>query len=102
ADRAAFLHNMCTNHIRDLVPGGGCEAFFTDVKGKVVAHAIVLAGKDETLLLLLSPGQIERLLPHLDRYIIREDVQLADVTGEQHWMLLVGPQASALVESLAA
>jgi tRNA-modifying protein YgfZ len=100
ADRAALLHNMCTNHIRDLAPGGGCEAFFTDVKGKVVAHAIVLAGENE-FLLLLSPGQIERLATHLDRYIIREDVQLVDVTPEIQWMLIVGPRASALVQSIA-
>ena len=100
ADRAAFLHNMCTNRIRDLASGDGCEAFFTDVKGKVVAHALVLAGKNE-FLLLLSPGQIERLMPHLDRYIIREDVQLADATPQLEWTLLVGPQAPAIIQAIA-
>jgi folate-binding protein YgfZ len=99
ADRASFLHNLCTNHIRDLVPGSGCEAFFTEVKGKVVAHAFVLGGAEE-MLLLLSPGQIERLTTHLDRYIIREDVQLVDATAEVEWTLLVGPQAPALLESI--
>jgi folate-binding protein YgfZ len=100
ADRAAFLHNMCTNSIRGLATGGGCEAFFTDVKGKVVAHAFVLAGENEHLL-LLSPGQIARLLPHLDRYIICEDVQLADATAEIGWTLLIGPETPALIRKLA-
>src|SRR5687768_4851080 len=27
ADRARFLHNMCTNDIRRLTAGTGCEAF---------------------------------------------------------------------------
>ena len=38
-DRAPFLHNMCTNDIKSLASSSGCEAFFTDVKGKIVAHA---------------------------------------------------------------
>ena len=33
ADRAAFLHNLCTNQIRDLRPGAGCEAFLTNDLG---------------------------------------------------------------------
>jgi tRNA-modifying protein YgfZ len=26
-DRAKFLHNLCTNEVRKLSPGTGCEAF---------------------------------------------------------------------------
>jgi folate-binding protein YgfZ len=91
-DRAAFLHNMCTNDIRRLAPGDQCEAFLTDVKGKIVGHVIVMA-TDETLLLVGVPGTAETLAGHLDRYIIREDVQLADVSATHEWFLWIGPDA---------
>src|SRR5262245_43837215 len=77
ADRASFLHNMCTNDIKSLQVGEQCEAFLTDVKGKIVGHVIVFAVA-EHLLLLTVPGQAERIIGSLDRYIIREDVLLAD------------------------
>ena len=35
-DRATFLHNFCTNDIKALQPGEGCEAFITNVKGRVL------------------------------------------------------------------
>ncbi len=76
ADRASFLHNMCTNDIRGLAVGDQCEAFLTDVKGKIVGHVLVFALENE-LILLTVPDQSPRLLAHLERYIIREDVQLA-------------------------
>src|SRR6516162_6289600 len=37
-DAAAFLHNLCTNDIKDLPLGAGCEFFLTTNKAKVVAH----------------------------------------------------------------
>jgi folate-binding protein YgfZ len=90
ADRASFLHNMCTNDVKGLRTGESCEAFFTDVKGKIVAHAFLFA-EAEALELLLEPGQAERLISHLDRYIIREDVQLTDVSAQVCWTLALGP-----------
>ena len=50
-DRVSFFHNMCTNDIRRLVPGEGCEAFCTDVKGKVVAHLFVVVLERQLILL---------------------------------------------------
>lgn len=90
-DRFKFLHNMCTNDILRLVPGQAREAFCTDVKGKILAHVTVIADTNpERLLLLTVPGQAEKLIKHLDRYIIREDVQLADVTNEVTWSYQIG------------
>ena len=34
ADRASFLHNLCTNEIRKLADGSGAEAFFLDARGR--------------------------------------------------------------------
>jgi folate-binding protein YgfZ len=79
ADRQVFLHNFCTNDIKRLVPGASCEAFFTNVKGRIIGHGVVGCRSDE-LVIVCSPGQTSRLIEHLDRYIIREDVQLFDTS----------------------
>jgi folate-binding protein YgfZ len=89
ADRVTLLQNMCTNDIRALAVGDSCEAFLTDVKGKIVGHAIVFF-REDSLLLLGVPGQAARWSAHLDRYIIREDVQLADATERFQWSIVIG------------
>ncbi|WP_428308712.1 YgfZ/GcvT domain-containing protein [Lacipirellula sp.] len=95
-DRASFLHNMCTNDVKRLTPGEGCEAFFTDVKGKIHSHGFLLAGDDAIQIIGVS-GTAERLMPQLDRYIIREDVKLADESPELSWLLAFGERAGEIV-----
>src|SRR3954463_2768472 len=79
ADRHTFLHSFCTNDVKRLVPGASCEAFFTNVKGKIVGHGVI-GCRSEEVIIFGPPGQAARIVAHLDRYIIREDVQLADDT----------------------
>jgi folate-binding protein YgfZ len=98
-DRAAFLHNMCTNDVKGLAAGSGCEAFFTDVKGKTAGHAFILAGADE-MRLVLPGAHAEPLLRHLDRYIIREDVQLSDESATTRWTL-TGRHCGAVLDQLS-
>jgi folate-binding protein YgfZ len=92
ADRSSFLHNMGTNDIRKLEAGDSCEAFFTDVKGKIVAHTLIIARQEE-LVLLTVPNQAEQIISHLDRYVIREDVQLRDEFEQNTWVAIIGPDA---------
>lgn len=98
-DRASFLHNMCTNDVKRLATGEGCEAFFTDVKGKVVAHGFLLAGTD-AIEIVMVPGTAPRLIAQLDCYVIREDVTLSDRSGEVAWVLLLGPRAGDVLEQV--
>jgi tRNA-modifying protein YgfZ len=98
-DRAKFLHNFCTNNVLDLQSGAGCEAFVTNVKGRVLAHVFVFA-TDESLWLDTVAGAAESLLTHLDRYLITEDVGLHDRTAEFAELLVTGPQAAAQLAAL--
>lgn len=97
ADRQAFLHNLCTNHIKRLAPGEGCEAFVTNVQGKVLGHILVFSGND-SLIVDTVPGQADTLLAHLERYHIREKVELIDRSDEWAELLVVGPQAKSRLE----
>ncbi|HEX4412901.1 MAG TPA: glycine cleavage T C-terminal barrel domain-containing protein [Lacipirellulaceae bacterium] len=88
-DRHAFLHNFCTNDVKRLTIGASCEAFITSVKGKSIGHGFVGCLADE-LIFIGAPGQAAAIVAHLDRYIIREDVQLADTTETRSHLLQVG------------
>ena len=89
SDRTQFLHNFCTNDITGLKPGEGCEAFLTSVKGKILAHVFVLC-RDDSLVLDGFAGQGDTIVSHLDRYLIREDVQLRDCSARVEGILLGG------------
>ena len=56
ADRQTFLNNFCTNDVKRLVPGESCEAFFTNVKGKILGHGLVTCREAE-LVFITVPGQ---------------------------------------------
>ncbi len=95
-DRASFLHNLTTNAVRDLPIGSGCEAFILNVKGHVVGHVFMFAGPNSHIVETVA-GQAAALLAHLDRYLIREDVQLHDRSMEWAEIFLSGPQAELLL-----
>lgn len=96
SDRVTFLHSFCTNDIKKLQPGQGCEAFLCNGKGKILAYVHVYCRSD-SIVLETSPGQSESVVAHLDRYVIREDVRFRDHHGDWSQFLLAGPAAPALI-----
>ena len=98
ADRIKLLNNLCTNDLKRLAVGQGCEAFLLNVKGHIVGHVWAMCG-EESLSLTAAPGQAEKLIGHLDRYIIREDVTLHDTTDQWCHLWLGGPQALACLQA---
>lgn len=99
ADRATFLHNLCTNEVRKLAAGTGCEAFLTSVQGKTLGHALIYVGP-EAIILDTVPGESEKLYKHLDRYLVCEQVTLTDRSQQGSNLLLAGATSPALLESL--
>lgn len=99
-DRARFLHGFCTNDVKRLQPGEGCEAFVTNLKGRILEH-VFLAVEPEAIHLNGTAGFEEPLFAHLDRYLITDDVQIARRSPELADYFLSGPQAPALVASHA-
>jgi len=99
ADRVKFLHGFCTNDIKRLKAGAGCEAFLTNVKGRVLGHVFVFCGEQD-LVLETSPGQAAAILGHLDRYVIREDVQFDHLAARVAEWFVAGPRAEAALAGL--
>lgn len=97
-DRQSFLHNFCTNDIKKLQPGQGCEAFLSSIKGRILGHLLVLC-ETERLLLDSVPGSDEFIIPHLDRYQITEDVTIRNRSTELADLLITGPQAVGMLQA---
>jgi len=98
ADRAKFLHNFCTNDIKKLQPGQGCEAFLTTIKGRILGHIFVFAGSDD-LVIDTVPGDDVKIRDHLDRYLITEDVQIEVITEQSRCVYLFGWDWPAILQA---
>lgn len=92
-DRRSFFHGFCTNEIKGLASGAGCEAFLCNVKGRILGHVFVFAD-DESLRIESVPGQSEALTSHLNKYHLVEDLELVDQSDSLAEFLISGPQAA--------
>lgn len=95
-DCRPFLHNFCTNDIKRLQPGQGCEAFVANVKGRILAHVFVFA-TDASLWLEIGSADEASLVAHFERYVINQDVELLGVTARYGQLLVSGPQSESLL-----
>jgi folate-binding protein YgfZ len=98
-DRAKFLHNFCTSDIRGLTPGRACETFLTSVQGKVLAYVSVYATAD-SLWLASVPGCADRIIAHLSRYQISEEVTFTDRSPELGMLMIAGPRSASVTNAV--
>jgi folate-binding protein YgfZ len=89
-DRAAWLHNLVTNEIRNLRPGDGNYAFAVNVQGRVLFDLNALVVEDR-IWLDVDLRYHDKLLTHFRRYIIMEDVKLTDRSDEFARPAVFGP-----------
>jgi len=92
ADAVTFIENFTTAKVGGLEPGTGCDGFFCDVRGWVLDLALIRRTATG-LLLCVAPGRAAPLRDHLDRYHIREKLELVDHSGGVASLLLAGPRA---------
>jgi folate-binding protein YgfZ len=97
-DRKRLLHAMTTNHVEQLAPGQGCYAFFLNANGRILSDVQVLAAED-SLLLDVEPESREFVFGHLDKFIIADDVTLADETVAWTTLAVEGPGAASVLEA---
>jgi len=98
-DAVRFVDNFVTAAVGRLPVGGGSEAFFTDVRGWVIALATILR-TEEGLEIVADAGLGSRLREHLDRHHIREQVSLVDASAETAAVFVTGPAAGAAVAAV--
>jgi folate-binding protein YgfZ len=100
-DRTRLLHAMATNDVQKIAPWHGCYTFFLNAQGRILADANVFA-LDNSYLLDTEPEIGEKVLRHLDQYVIADDVTLADES--QQWAVIdvEGPESGKLLEQWGA
>ncbi len=95
-DRAAWLHNLVTNAVKTLQPGDGNYAFAPNAKGRTIFDCNILVLEDR-LWLDLDRRWLEPARKHLAKYIITEDVTLADINSRFERFAITGPAAVEVV-----
>lgn len=90
-DAAAFLHNLLTNDIAGIAPGGARFAGFCTPKGRLLALFLVWREGND-FLLMLPRDILPPMLKKLSMYVLRSKVKLSDATGER---ALIGFSSSA-------
>jgi folate-binding protein YgfZ len=98
-DRVRWLNGMVTNSIQQLKPGEGNYNFLLSVQGRIQGDATIFAEPD-ALLMETATSQVPALMPLLDRFIIMDDVELADVTATRAGLMVAGPQAASLLAKI--
>ncbi|MCX6619648.1 MAG: folate-binding protein [Acidobacteria bacterium] len=95
-DRSRLLHNLSTNHVKQLEPGQGLYAFFLSVQGRILGDAYILC-REDALLLDTEPETARTLFSHIEKYIIADDVEIEDRTAETAVLGVEGPEAGRVL-----
>jgi folate-binding protein YgfZ len=98
-DRVRWLNGMVTNSIQQLQDGEGNYNFLLSVQGRIQGDATIFASPD-ALLIETAASQVPALMTLLDRFIIMDDVELADETGSQSGLQVAGPKAASLLAQI--
>lgn len=80
-DRASFLQGMISNDVLRLQTGEQCHAALLDSTGHILADLHVCARAD-VLLIETDPACFDVLASTLNKFLIMENVQIADVSDQ--------------------
>jgi folate-binding protein YgfZ len=100
-DRVRWLNGMVTNSIQHLTAGEGTYNFFLSVQGRIQGDATIFARPDD-LLMETGSTQASTLIALLDRFIIMDDVELADISSTRSGLLVAGPKADSLLQQIGS
>jgi len=94
-DRARLLHNLTSNEVKKMMPGMSSYAFLLNPQGRIQAdlHLICLA---DHFLIDTEPELREKVMQHIKRYIIADQVELEDVTASTAAIAVEGPGAGRI------
>jgi tRNA-modifying protein YgfZ len=94
-DRERFLNGQLSNDVRKATKARAIEACVLNAKGRLNAHVFV-AVEGQSYILDTDAQLRESLQPRLERYIIADDVQLADESDRFSIFHLLGEAPPAL------
>jgi folate-binding protein YgfZ len=94
-DRFRWLSGMVTNMVNDLGHNSGAWNLVLNAQGRIQGELTVWREADQ-LELEIAADQYDRLLAHLERFIIMDDVELVPLSGEAA-LGLTGPSVDQVL-----
>ncbi len=80
AESAEFLHRITTNDLSNFTAGSIRHTLLVSDKGRIIDTVWVIH-RNDALLLVVSKGMAEEVIPWLNKYIIMEEIELKDVSN---------------------
>ncbi|MBI1871444.1 MAG: hypothetical protein HYS07_09655 [Chlamydiae bacterium] len=99
-DRMSFLHSMLSNDIKNLAMGSSCYATLLTPKGKIISDLHVFALKDQHLL-ELDEANLTKVVEHLSKFMITEEVELKNASDLFGILSIQGPRSNEIVQKLS-
>ena len=97
-DRLDLLHRLSTNSLEGLPPGSTASTVFVSDKGRIIDRVIVSV-REDSLLLITSPGSELFLTRWIEKYTITEDIRFRIITDDTVMISLIGPR---MISTLSA
>jgi tRNA-modifying protein YgfZ len=91
-----FLHRITSNSIKDLPKEGIGKTIFTTEKGRIIDTAAVLNFDDYQILVCNGANKL-KIKNWIEKYVITDDLKVADNPGKYILFKLVGPQADSFI-----
>jgi aminomethyltransferase len=95
-----FLHGMVTNEVKGLRPGQGNHSTVIHSRGRMLGDCRVLVLEPDRIWIDLPGDAKDPVAQHLDQYLISEDCELTDWTGQWFDLGVWGPEAGGLLAAL--
>jgi folate-binding protein YgfZ len=99
SDRLRWANGMVTNNIRDLPQGRGNYNFLLNAQGKIQGDLYVYNMGDH-LIADTERWQAPRILELFDKYIVMDDVEVADVSDKLTAVAVQGPKSLHVLRAL--
>ncbi len=98
-DTIDFLQGMVSNDVKALRPGQGCAATLLTEQGRLVADLRIYA-TESAVLLDVDTRIATKTTAALERFIIADDVEIADLGARQTTIAVQGPEAAKVPNAL--
>ncbi len=95
-DRETFLQGMVSNDVVGIPEGETRHAALLDATGHILADLHVWSQPPDTLLIETDPATLSVLRSTLDKFLIMEDVQIADFSAQYAALTVYGEDAGLI------
>jgi tRNA-modifying protein YgfZ len=99
SDRADLLHRLTTNDCTVLEPGRGVTTVLLTEKARII-DVVTVVDNGESSLILTSEGTQSTMVAWLRKYVIMDDVKVADVTTEFDNIDIIGPRSASVIKDI--